>query len=137
MQLAADSFLVMVKPLWSSGSCPLEGWWQSRQFTPAACCAGSSRYSCTTAEVSWRWQSAHLPVAATRAGVVRLTSTLGRFDWIRKAETIIAVLSTTAMKTPRNDMALSLKQWSESSLKHAQTGRPNEPESARIRQDWT
>src|SRR5262249_17240042 len=105
-QFAALSFLVIVKPLWSRGSCPLHGWWQSKQFTPALLCWLMS-YSWTTAEVSWRWQSAHLPVALTSAGVGRSTSIRGLLDWSRNAETTIAVLSTTAMKTPRNDIALS------------------------------
>jgi hypothetical protein len=34
----------------------------------------------------------------------------GRRDWIMKAETIIAVLSTMAMKTPRNAMTGSSHQ---------------------------
>ena len=41
-------------------------------------------YSCTIADVSWRWQSAHLPVAFTSAAVWRLTSIFGRFDCKRR-----------------------------------------------------
>ena len=33
-QLAAVTLSVIVKPLWSSASCPFAGWWQSRQLTP-------------------------------------------------------------------------------------------------------
>ena len=34
LQLAAVTVFAIVKPRWSSASCPSAGWWQSRQLTP-------------------------------------------------------------------------------------------------------
>ena len=73
LQFAAVTFFVIVNPRWSSASWPSFARWHSRQLTPDAWWRLISN-SWTTAEVSWRWHSAHLPVARTRAAVGWLTS---------------------------------------------------------------
>ena len=106
LQFAAVTFFVIVNPRWSSASWPSVARWHSRQLTPDAWWRLISN-SWTTAEVSWRWHSAHLPVARTRAAVGWFTSALGRRVLIMKAATSRAVPRNTVIKTPRNDMPTS------------------------------
>lgn len=107
LQFAAVTFLAIVNPRWSIPSCPSTLRWHSRQLTPVALWRLISN-SWTTAEVSRRWHSAHLPVARTRAAVGCAVSVFGLRALTMNAATTSAVPRKMVMKTPRNDIPTSV-----------------------------